>query len=51
MKSSPDSATRNCDARNLGQVIRLHWGVGNGLHWTLDIPIPLILEGDNMRVE
>ena len=37
MKSSPDSATRNCDARNLGQVIRLHWGVGNGLHWTLDV--------------
>ena len=27
----------NCDARNLGQVIRLHWGVENGLHWTLDV--------------
>ncbi|CDN14539.1 Transposase, IS4 [Richelia intracellularis] len=25
----------NCDAPNLGQVIRLHWGVENGLHWTL----------------
>ena len=25
----------NCDSRNLGQVIRLHWGVENGLHWTL----------------
>ena len=25
----------NCDARNLGQMIRLHWGVENGLHWTL----------------
>ena len=22
----------NCDTRNLGQVIRLHWGVENGLH-------------------
>ncbi|CDN14033.1 Transposase, IS4 [Richelia intracellularis] len=27
----------NCDARNLGQVIRLHWGVENRLHWTLDV--------------
>ncbi|CDN13251.1 Transposase, IS4 [Richelia intracellularis] len=27
----------NCDPRNLGQVIRLHSGVENGLHWTLDI--------------
>ena len=27
----------NCDPRNLGQVIRLHWGVENGLHWTLDV--------------
>ena len=27
----------NCDSHNLGQVIRLHWGVGNGLHWTLDV--------------
>ncbi|CDN16143.1 Transposase, IS4 [Richelia intracellularis] len=27
----------NCDARNLGQVIRLHWGVENGLHCTLDV--------------
>ena len=27
----------NSDARNLGEVIRLHWGVENGLHWTLDI--------------
>ena len=26
----------NCDARKLEQVIRLHWGVENGLHWTLD---------------
>ncbi|NRB06675.1 MAG: ISAs1 family transposase [Richelia sp.] len=27
----------NCDARNLRQVIRLHWGVENGLRWTLDV--------------
>ncbi|CDN17328.1 Transposase, IS4 [Richelia intracellularis] len=27
----------NSDPRNLGQVIRLHWGVGNGLHWTLEV--------------
>jgi predicted transposase YbfD/YdcC len=27
----------NCDARQLGQAIRLHWGVENGLHWTLDV--------------
>ena len=27
----------NCDPRNLGQVIRLHWGVENGLHWTFDV--------------
>ncbi|CDN14872.1 Transposase, IS4 [Richelia intracellularis] len=27
----------NCDARNVGQVIRFHWGVENGLHWTLDV--------------
>jgi predicted transposase YbfD/YdcC len=25
------------DARQLGQAIRLHWGVENGLHWTLDV--------------
>jgi predicted transposase YbfD/YdcC len=25
------------DACRLGQVIRLHWGVENGLHWTLDV--------------
>jgi len=24
----------DCDARKLGQAIRLHWGVENGLHWT-----------------
>ncbi|CDN11078.1 Transposase, IS4 [Richelia intracellularis] len=27
----------NCYTRNLGQVIRLHWGVENRLHWTLDV--------------
>lgn len=27
----------DCDARKIGQVIRLHWGVENGLHWTLDV--------------
>lgn len=26
-----------CDARKLGQAIRLHWSVENGLHWTLDV--------------
>ncbi len=26
----------DCDARKLGQAIRLHWGIENGLHWTLD---------------
>jgi len=25
------------DACRLGQTIRLHWGVENGLHWTLDV--------------
>ena len=27
----------DCDARKLGQTIRLHWGVENSLHWTLDV--------------
>ena len=27
----------DCDAGKLGQAIRLHWGVENGLHWTLDV--------------
>lgn len=27
----------DCDARKLGQAIRLHWGIENGLHWTLDV--------------
>jgi predicted transposase YbfD/YdcC len=27
----------NCDARKLGQAIRLHWSVENGLHWSLDV--------------
>jgi predicted transposase YbfD/YdcC len=25
------------DAHKLGQAIRLHWGIENGLHWTLDV--------------
>jgi predicted transposase YbfD/YdcC len=25
------------DAGKLGQAIRLHWGIENGLHWTLDV--------------
>ena len=27
----------DCDASKLGQAIRLHWSVENGLHWTLDV--------------
>ena len=27
----------DCDANKLGQAIRLHWSVENGLHWTLDV--------------
>lgn len=27
----------DCDARQLGQAIRLHWGVENALHWTLNV--------------
>jgi len=27
----------NCDARKLAQAIRLHWGIENGLHWTMDV--------------
>jgi len=27
------------DARKLGQAIRLHWGIENGLHWTLDVTL------------
>ena len=27
----------DCDARKLGQAIRLHWGVENSLHWSLDV--------------
>ncbi|HYX15148.1 MAG TPA: ISAs1 family transposase [Nostoc sp.] len=27
----------DCDACKLGQAIRLHWGVENGLHWTMDV--------------
>lgn len=27
----------DCDASKLGQAIRLHWGIENGLHWTLDV--------------
>jgi len=23
----------------LGQAIRLHWGIENGLHWTLDVTL------------
>ncbi len=25
------------EARKLGRAIRLHWGVENGLHWTMDV--------------
>lgn len=31
----------DCDARKLGQAIRLHWGIENGLHWTLDVTFSL----------
>jgi predicted transposase YbfD/YdcC len=27
----------DCNACKLGQAIRLHWSVENGLHWTLDV--------------
>lgn len=27
----------NCDACKLGQAIRLHWGIENSLHWTMDV--------------
>jgi len=27
----------DCDASKLGQAIRLHWGIENGLHWTMDV--------------
>jgi hypothetical protein len=27
------------DACKLGQAIRLHWGIENGLHWTLDVTL------------
>ena len=27
----------DCDACKVGQAIRLHWSVENGLHWTLDV--------------
>ncbi|MEG4634543.1 ISAs1 family transposase [Microcoleus sp. AR_TQ3_B6] len=26
-----------CNAHKLRQAIRLHWGIENGLHWTLDV--------------
>lgn len=26
-----------CDARKLGETIRKHWGIENGLDWTLDV--------------
>jgi len=29
--------TLESDACKLGQAIRLHWGVENGLHWTMDV--------------
>jgi predicted transposase YbfD/YdcC len=29
--------TLECNAHKLGQAIRLHWGIENGLHWTLDV--------------
>lgn len=34
------------DARKLGQAIRVHWGIENGLHWTLDVTF----QEDNCRV-
>jgi predicted transposase YbfD/YdcC len=27
----------DCNACKLGQAIRLHWSIENGLHWTLDV--------------
>ncbi len=27
----------DCDANKLGQAIRLHWGIENSLHWSLDV--------------
>ena len=42
----------NSDACKLGQAIRLHWGVENGLHWTLDqvsTKMPVVSEQDMRR--
>jgi predicted transposase YbfD/YdcC len=29
--------SRLADAAHLGQVVRWHWGIENGLHWSLDV--------------
>lgn len=31
------ASSRNADAATLARAIRGHWGVENGLHWTLDV--------------
>ena len=30
-------SSRLADARHMGTVVRGHWGVENGLHWSLDV--------------
>lgn len=30
-------SSRLADAEHMGAVVRGHWGVGNGLHWSLDV--------------
>lgn len=27
----------SCNAERVAQAIRLHWGIENSLHWTLDV--------------
>lgn len=30
-------SSRDADAGEFGRIIRLHWGIENGLHWVLDV--------------
>ena len=38
--------SRDADAQRLGEAVRAHWGIENGLHWVMD----MVFRDDECRI-